>query len=549
MPMLPNILLTTPPDLSQKDAATGLPWERGARGDQFDHLMNRALSVAANDKKPVETGISEIGETGVIPAPGYVYGSQYLPPVPVSALPPTSPAPLANPGQPNQVAKPPQAINQNSTDAGILNLLKNVGDENASPKSREAKSTKPIPSANQAEVTRNNPATITGPTVQPEIDRANLSSQMVPATLAGPAVATEELRTATDIAAVSVTAGILSASTSVKNITAASAKTPVTDILQSHLSVGAAQTIRKEIESESAASSNLETFANVSSTNPRTAGSTPVTEQAAPPICEVDAGKISAKSAANPTEQSSPAGSDSFSAQQANGSAQAPSAGDGTSSALVMEAMNTDGKQDKTADLAGKFLPGGIALVAHGSDLSTGTAQTAPTATVPALSSNSLSGANVSASAGVESYSAGDLPLQTIERTHDLVSAHAMRLDNAGSNTLSVVIKPGSGTQLSLELKQHSDGVEVQAALQRGDYQHLNQNWPDLQQRLEQRGIRLAPLMDQATFSNNGSGQFKQQTNQPNEVSAAPESGSTQTATVMQAVPRAKAATGWETWA
>ena len=94
-----------------------------------------------------------------------------------------------------------------------------------------------------------------------------------------------------------------------------------------------------------------------------------------------------------------------------------------------------------------------------------------------------------------------------VERTHEMVMQNAMQLQTAGADLLRVVIKPGAGTQLSLELSQHGNGVEAQAVLQKGDFAHLNQHWPELQQRLEQRGIRLAPLVSEQSFSDVGGGQ------------------------------------------
>jgi hypothetical protein len=38
----------------------------------------------------------------------------------------------------------------------------------------------------------------------------------------------------------------------------------------------------------------------------------------------------------------------------------------------------------------------------------------------------------------------------------------------------------------------------------------LSQHWPELQQRLEQRGIKLAPLGGEANFSTAGDGSFQQ---------------------------------------
>jgi len=92
-------------------------------------------------------------------------------------------------------------------------------------------------------------------------------------------------------------------------------------------------------------------------------------------------------------------------------------------------------------------------------------------------------------------------------------------------------------------------GIEAQAALQQGDYHHLNQNWPELQQRLEQRGIRLAPLVDDGTATNGGGQQFQQQSNRPGETMSALGFGKTQTVTLAQPTVTANAGMGWETWA
>ncbi len=94
-----------------------------------------------------------------------------------------------------------------------------------------------------------------------------------------------------------------------------------------------------------------------------------------------------------------------------------------------------------------------------------------------------------------------DLRVRSLERTHDLVTMHAMQLRDSGSDQLRVVIKPGAGAQLSLELRTHEGGIEVQAQLQRGDPEYFQQHWPELQQRLEARGVRLAPLNTGTHFS------------------------------------------------
>lgn len=122
---------------------------------------------------------------------------------------------------------------------------------------------------------------------------------------------------------------------------------------------------------------------------------------------------------------------------------------------------------------------------------------------------------NFAAGSSTTSVSAATLPslsearLQTVERTHDLVSAHALRLVESKSDSMSLVLKPGGGTELSLELRQRNGVVEAQAYLAAGDHQLLNQHWADLQSRLELRGVKLGPLGGEDSFTSGGN--FSQQ--------------------------------------
>jgi len=148
--------------------------------------------------------------------------------------------------------------------------------------------------------------------------------------------------------------------------------------------------------------------------------------------------------------------------------------------------------------------------------------------------------------------SLSDARLRALDRTHDMMALHAMRLVESKSDTLSVVIKPAAGTELSLELRQHADGIEAQATVTRGDHQFLSQHWPELQQRLEQRGIKLAPLGGETNLSANDNGHFQQnQTSQEDVVQQAAAfaefaaAGTTGGATARVAAVH----DGWESWA
>jgi hypothetical protein len=149
-----------------------------------------------------------------------------------------------------------------------------------------------------------------------------------------------------------------------------------------------------------------------------------------------------------------------------------------------------------------------------------------------------------------------DMRTRSLERTQDLVTVNAMRLTDSGNNSMQVVIKPDAGTQLSLELRQQNGAVEVQAVLQQGDFNHLNQQWSHLQHSLEQRGIRLAPLTDNATaFTNNSGGEmYQNKQNQTTEgipqitLMDAP-AGITPAGVTARGAKPASSYQGWETWA
>lgn len=149
-----------------------------------------------------------------------------------------------------------------------------------------------------------------------------------------------------------------------------------------------------------------------------------------------------------------------------------------------------------------------------------------------------------------------ELRSQTLNRTHDLVMQSTLRMVESKSDSLQVVLNPGGGTQLSLELRQRSDGIVAEATLQQGNFAHMNQHWPQLQQQLEQRGIKLAPLAggENATMTD---GQGFRQEQRPASGSdqwfggvatgfAAAGANSGLSAPSAASLPRHQ---GWETWA
>jgi hypothetical protein len=236
----------------------------------------------------------------------------------------------------------------------------------------------------------------------------------------------------------------------------------------------------------------------------------------------------------------------------------------GTSVAQQDVPMKKMEKTDKITSSAGKILPGAAVSVARENNLPSRenfsaaalsrAGQMAANVTANSSASNNANdAAPVSADAAnaIVSGNTAEVRSRALERAQDIIVLHADRLSESGNASLQVVIKPGAGTQLSLELRQRGDGVEAQAVLQRGDFNHLNQQWPALQQQLEQRGIRLAPLVSDGNFVNSDNpNTFQNTKNQSAESDLIP--ALAEVAPIGSFAPTATRAgthRGWESWA
>ena len=144
-----------------------------------------------------------------------------------------------------------------------------------------------------------------------------------------------------------------------------------------------------------------------------------------------------------------------------------------------------------------------------------------------------------------------DARMRALDRAHDMMALHSMRLVESKLDMLSVVIKPAVGVELSLDLHQNGGGVDAEATLLRGDHQFLNQHWSELQQRLEERGIKLAALNYDTGSPANDGGQHQPQ--QPSQEEAAQQASAfAEFAAAQQGGATARLATahdGWEFWA
>ena len=202
----------------------------------------------------------------------------------------------------------------------------------------------------------------------------------------------------------------------------------------------------------------------------------------------------------------------------------------GTGVASTDSAMKNSDKVEVFAGLEGQKLPGGAsarplaselrAALLDFSNISNAPVKFTPDAALAYSSAdtggNSHSSTEVTAQLNVVAQPAlNSANLKTVEQTHELVAQHALRLVETKADSLSVVLKPDAGTELSLQLRQRNGAVEATAVLTSGDHQLLNQHWADLQSRLDLRGVKLGPLGGEGSFSStnfnsNGGNQQRQ---------------------------------------
>jgi len=87
------------------------------------------------------------------------------------------------------------------------------------------------------------------------------------------------------------------------------------------------------------------------------------------------------------------------------------------------------------------------------------------------------------------------------------IESAAVTLRRMDAGSLSLVLTPDGNTQLALHVKLQQGQFEVQAVLERGDFASLGAEWSQLQTRLAEQGVRLAPLTSGAEIGNGFSGE------------------------------------------
>ncbi len=97
-------------------------------------------------------------------------------------------------------------------------------------------------------------------------------------------------------------------------------------------------------------------------------------------------------------------------------------------------------------------------------------------------------------------------PMLTVERISNLLQRETALVRPHSSDSMSVVLQPDAGTELVVHLAQRNGQIEASVRCERGDFEHLNALWPQLQDSLAQQKVRLAPLQDtlQLHFTHSG---------------------------------------------
>ena len=234
---------------------------------------------------------------------------------------------------------------------------------------------------------------------------------------------------------------------------------------------------------------------------------------------------------------------------------------DGISAAKLDLTMKKTDKANKIAGPVEKILPENVDSPVSENNLPAPDSLTRsalrsnPGLVMQGSSSQSNDATGTAAVTGAATAAVFDVRTRALERTHDIIALHAMRMGDSKIDSLHVVIKPGAGLQLSLEMRQRNGGIEAQMTLQRGDFSHFNRHWPELQQRLEQRGIRMAPLAtDSNAAAGSGTDHFRKSQREFSETDPLPAGALPYFALASSIAHSGKPGTatahrGWETWA
>jgi hypothetical protein len=138
---------------------------------------------------------------------------------------------------------------------------------------------------------------------------------------------------------------------------------------------------------------------------------------------------------------------------------------------------------------------------------------------------------------------------QTVGRA---VENTVVGLQHANATSLAVVLKPDGNTEISLHVSLKRGHFEALAVLERGDFKSLTSEWSQLQSRLADQGIHLAPLASNLSRTAGfAGGQFSSAKQQRDDTSSADLPGANIASLTARksGVPTVSSTTGREWWA
>lgn len=174
----------------------------------------------------------------------------------------------------------------------------------------------------------------------------------------------------------------------------------------------------------------------------------------------------------------------------------------GIGGAKSSETMKTAIKKEEVAGVAQQILPGQAPVTVSTLPTLPGETRRGSIGAVASVESLHLTGKITPASdqsdvAGAENKT--ELRATSpLVRVSELISREVRMFKRAGDDLVEVVLTPDTKTQISLRLQWREGQVEVQARCDFGDFQSLNQQWPQLQVSLANQGVRLSHLSERA---------------------------------------------------
>jgi hypothetical protein len=228
----------------------------------------------------------------------------------------------------------------------------------------------------------------------------------------------------------------------------------------------------------------------------------------------------------------------------------------GMSSAQTGNAMMSAVEQNETAAATGQKVPGVAQADLVMRRNSVRSAESEAPSQEPMIASAATSSRTPQSGQPDFDGVASSTRQSSVDAVHRAIDSGVAQLKKIDKETLSVVLKPDENTQLTLHLKLRQGQVEALVFLNSGDSSALNAEWSQMQERLAQQGVRLAPLVavrDQASLSTGQNGRNFDSPERDNEKTV-PRFDTSALSNRATSSPRSRVTqtlkpAGWESWA